>query len=123
MKRVLIIALLMLATAWTSARAQDPGAAPSISEVRSVDLRTAPEIPAAPRPAGLVTNRPTMPMADYIAAKNAAAAHQAPGRTQTSAAAPPLPAGVTLSTQVAANNEAQTTGGNQFPPDGDIATS
>src|SRR5207253_5730721 len=106
-----------------AAPAQDAGTAPSVSEARSIDLRIAPEIPAVPRPAGLVTNRPTMPMADYVAAKNAAAARQAPRRTRPNAAAPPSTSGVTLFTQVAASNEAQTTGGNQFPPDGDIATS
>src|SRR5439155_5014636 len=63
-----------------------------------------------------------MPMADYIAAKNAAAARPTAGRAEPGATPPPA-AGVTLFTQVAANNEAQTTGGNQFPPDGDIATS
>ncbi len=106
-----------------TARAQDAGTQPPLTEVRVVDLRTAPEIPAVPRPAGLVTNRPTMPMADYIAAKNAAAARQTPGQTRDGAAAPPSASGVTLFTQVAATNEAQTSGGNQFPPDGDIATS
>jgi hypothetical protein len=70
-----------------------------------------------------VTNRPTMPMADYVAAKNAAAARQAPGRRRPNAAAPPSTSGVTLFTQVAAAGEVQTTNGHQFPPDSDIATS
>src|SRR5437016_9404490 len=102
---VLAAAVAAAPVAW----AQDAGAAPSISEARSIDLRTAPEIPAVPRPAGLVTNRPTMPMADYIAAKNAAAARPTTGRAEPGVAAPPSAAGVTLFTQVAATNEAQNT--------------
>src|SRR5438552_14645286 len=104
------------------ARAQDAGAALSISEPRSIDLRTTPEIPAVPRPAGLVTNRPTMPMVDYVAAKNAAAARPGAGRVKPGAAAPST-SGVSLFTQVGSVNESQTAGGSRVPPDGDIATS
>jgi hypothetical protein len=71
---------------------------------------------------GLAINRPTMPMADYVAAKNAAAA-QASGQRKPGAAAPPVSSDVTLFTQVGSTNETQTTGGNQLPPGGDIATS
>src|SRR5205823_1660601 len=106
-----------------SARAQDAGTELRASESRLVDLRTAPAIAAVPQPAGLVTNRPTMPMADYVAAKNAAAARQAPERTRPNAAAPPSTSGVTLFTQVAAADEVQTANGHRFPPDSDIATS
>ena len=59
-------------------------------------------------------------MADYLAAKNAAAAKVGAARPQT-AAAPPPAAGVSLYTQVGSTNESQTTGGNRFPPDGDVA--
>jgi len=89
---------------------------------QSVDLKSAPEVAAVPRPANLAINRPTMPMADYIAAKNAAAA-RAPSAAKGGGAAPPPATGVSLYIQVASTNEAQTTGGNVFPPDGDVATS
>jgi hypothetical protein len=105
-----------------NARAQDAGTKKQLSEVRSVDLRTAPEIPAVPRPAGFATNRPTMPMADYLAAKNAAAARTGAGRAKPGAAATPSASGVTLFTQVGSANESQTAGP-YFPPDSDIATS
>ena len=106
-----------------AARAQDVRIEPQLSEPRSIDLQTAPEIPPMARPAGLVTNRPTMPMADYVAAKKAASAHQMPAPAKPGATAPPAASDVTLYTQVAGPNEAQTSGGNRFPPDGDIATS
>jgi hypothetical protein len=54
-------------------RAQGGEAQISTGPARSVDLRTAPEVPPVPPPPGLVTNRPTIPMADYLAAKRAAA--------------------------------------------------
>src|SRR5947199_9030527 len=38
-------------------------------------------------------------------------------------AAPPVSSNVTLYTQVGSTNQSQTTGGNRFPPGGDIATS
>src|SRR5207244_2842890 len=63
-----------------TASAQDTGIQISVDAAKSVDLRTAPELPAVPRPAGLVTNRPTIPMADYLAAKNAAAARAPSGK-------------------------------------------
>ena len=112
---------------WTAAAAtaaeQEKSRQVTLDPPRSVDLRSAPEIPAVPRPADLVTNRPTMPMADYIAAKSAAAARQTPEQSRPDAAAPPPATGVSLAVQVPGANEAQTTGGNQFPPDADIATS
>jgi hypothetical protein len=93
-----------------------------VDAAKLVDLRTAPELPAVPRPADVVTNRPTMPMADYLTAKNAAAAKLGAGRPQTGTAPPPA-TGVTLYTQVGSTNESQTTSGNVLPPDGDVATS
>jgi hypothetical protein len=104
-----------------SATAQDASMQISVGPAKTIDLRTAPEVPAAAAPAGLAINRPTMPMADYIAAKNAAAA-RAPGQAKPGAA-PPSTTGVTLYAQVGSTNETQTTGGNLLPPDGDIATS
>jgi hypothetical protein len=103
------------------ASAQETGKQARITAVTTIDLKTAPELTAVPRPADLVINRPTIPMADYIAAKNAAAAKPGVSRQQP-AAAPPANS-VTLFTQVASTNESQTTGGNRLPPDGDIATS
>src|SRR5437588_5038035 len=103
-------------------RAQDNGTRITIDAAKSVDLRTAPELPAVPRPPDLVTNRPTMPMADYLAAKNAAAAKLGGARPQSGTAPPPA-AGVSLYTQVGSTNESQTTGANVLPPDGDVATS
>jgi hypothetical protein len=63
-----------------------------------------------------------MPMADYLAAKNAAAANLGALRQQPVPALPPA-SGVTLFTQAGSTNELQTTGGNVLPPGGDIATS
>src|SRR5207302_7511717 len=114
--------LAVCATISSPASGQDKGSQASFSVVTTVDLKTAPELPAVPRPADLVINRPTIPMADYVAAKNAAAAKPDAARQQP-AAAPPPATGVTLFTQVASTNESQTTGGNVFPPGGDIATS
>jgi hypothetical protein len=111
------------AVAAATAGAQETGTRVDISEVQSVDLKTAPEIPAVLPPAGLVINRPTMPMADYVAAKDAAAAHPGSRGAPSGAAAPPSTYGVTLYTQIGSVNESQTTGGTQFPPGGDIATS
>jgi hypothetical protein len=115
-------ALLLTPAAITPrANAQETRLQGSIGPAKTVDLATAPELPAVPRPEGLLINQPTMPMADYIAAKNAAAAH-APGQAKPGVA-PPVSSTVTLYTQVGSTNETQTTGGNRFPPDGDIATS
>src|SRR5207248_10384010 len=55
-----------------AASAQDVPLRGTAEKARLVDLQTAPEVAPVPRPADLVTNRPTIPMADYIAAKNAA---------------------------------------------------
>ena len=55
------------------ASAQDKGQQVSIAGGTIIDLKTAPEVPSVGPPAGLVTNRPTIPMADYLAAKRAAA--------------------------------------------------
>ena len=114
--------LMVCAAIAATASAQDAGLKISSDAARSIDLRTAPEVPAVPRPPGLVTSRPTIPMADYVAAKNAAAA-RAPGQAKPAMAAPPVSSNVTLYTQVGSTNESQTTGGNRFPPGGDIATS
>src|SRR5439155_18916467 len=104
------------------ASAQDTGTRITSGAAKTVDIGTAPEVvPVAP-PAGLAINRPMMPMADYLAAKDAAAA-RAPGQAKPGAAAPPPATGVTLYTQVGSTNETQTTGGNLLPPGGDIATS
>jgi hypothetical protein len=114
--------LAMLAAIAPPATAQDTGIRITVDAAKSVDLRTVPELPAVPRPPGLVTNRPTIPMADYLAAKNAAAAKSGAARPQTGAAPPPA-AGVSLYAQVGSTDESQTTGGNVLPPDGDVATS
>jgi hypothetical protein len=113
--------LLTFAAIVPTASAQERRLEGNVGPAKTVDLATAPELPAAPRPEGLAINRPTLPMADYIAAKNAAAAH-APGQAKPGAALPPS-TGVTLYAQVGSTNETQTTGGSRSPPDGDIATS
>ena len=64
------------------ASAQSSGLQISSDAAQSVDLSSAPEVPGVARPADLVTNRPTIPMADYIAAKNAAAARARAGKTR-----------------------------------------
>jgi hypothetical protein len=112
--------LLTFAAIAPTASAQETRLQGNVGPAKTVDLMTAPELPAAPRPEGLAINRPTMAMADYIAAKNAAA--HAPGQAKPGVA-PPVSSTVTLYAQVGSTNETQTTGGNQFPPDGDIATS
>ena len=50
-----------------------------------------PRLAPVARPTGLAINRPTIPMADYVAAKNAATA-RAPGQAKPGAA-PPRPPG------------------------------
>jgi hypothetical protein len=104
-----------------TASAQDTGLQISGDAAKSVDLKTASEVAAVARPADLAINRPTMPMADYLAAKNAAAA-RAPGQAKPGAtpAAPPSTE-ISLYTQVPGPNQSQSGGG--LPPDGDIATS
>src|SRR5439155_26910341 len=92
------------------ASAQDTGIRITVDAAKSVDLNTAPEAPAMLRPADLNINRPTIPMTDYLAAKNAAAGKVGAARPQTGAAPPPA-AGVSLYTQVGSTNESQTTGG------------
>ena len=67
---VLLAALTAMAGA---ASAQGGGAQITTGAARSVDLRTAPEVPSVPQPPGLVSNRPTIPMAEYLAAKRAVA--------------------------------------------------
>jgi hypothetical protein len=104
------------------ASAQDNGTRITVDAAKSVDLRTAPEVPDTPRPTDLVSNRPTIPMADYLAAKNTAAAKPGVARPQP-AAAPPSNSTVTLFSQAGSTNQSQTTGGNVLPPNGDIATS
>src|SRR6266403_1375189 len=100
------------------ASAQSSGLQLSSDAAQTVDLSSAPEVPGVARPADLVTNRPTIPMAGYVAAKNAAAA-RAPGQAKPGAASPSA-TDVTLYAQVASTNESQSC---CFPPDGDIATS
>jgi hypothetical protein len=99
------------------ASAQDTGMQVSTGDGKSIDLASAPEVPTVAAPAGLAINRPTIPMADYVAAKNAAAAKAGQAKP---GAAPPSSANVTLFAQVASTNENQSC---CFPPDGDIATS
>jgi hypothetical protein len=101
-----------------TASAQNTGLQLSSDAVEPVDLNSAPEVAPVARPTGLAINRPTIPMADYAAAKNAAAA-RAPGQAKPGAA-PPSTTGVTLFAQVASTNQTQSC---CFPPDGDIATS
>jgi hypothetical protein len=113
--------LLTFAAIAPTASAQERRLEGNVGPAKTVDLATAPELPAAPRPEGLAINRPTLPTADYIAAKNATAAH-APGQAKPGAA-PPVSSNVTLYAQVGSTNETQTTGGSRSPPDGDIATS
>ena len=55
------------------ASAQDKGLQAGTGPGQAADPNTAPEVAAAPRPANLAINRPTIPMADYLAAKRAAA--------------------------------------------------
>jgi hypothetical protein len=100
------------------ASAQDTGPQVSSDAVQSRDLSSAPEVPTVAAPAGLAINRPTIPMADYVAAKNAAAA-KAPGKAKPGGA-PPSSSDVTLFAQVASTNENQSC---CLPPDGDVATS
>ena len=69
------------------------------------------------RPTGLAINRPTIPMADYVAAKNAATG--AGARTSKTRRRAPATTGVTLFAQVASTNQTQSC---CLPPDGDIAT-
>jgi hypothetical protein len=119
--RVIASAALLAVSAAIAptANAQDTGLQLSTDPAKSVNLKTAPEVPAVALPAGLAINRPTIPMADYVAAKNAAAARAPSGAK--GGAAPPSTTGVSLYTQVAGPNQSQSGGG--FPPDGDIATS
>src|SRR5438105_2163619 len=100
------------------AGAQVNGLQGSTGEGQSVDLKMAPEMTAAPRPANLAINRPTIPLANYAAAKNAAA--RAPGKAKPRPAAPPSTTDVSLVAQSPTVNQAQSC---CFPPDGDIATS
>jgi hypothetical protein len=76
------VLLLTFAAIALPASAQERRLEGNVGPAKTVDLATAPEMPAAPRPEDLAINRPTIPMADYIAAKNAAAAH-APGASKT----------------------------------------
>jgi hypothetical protein len=100
------------------AGAQDTGLQISSDAAQKIDLSRAPEVPAVAPPAGLAINRPTIPMANYVAAKKAAAA-RAPGQAKRGAA-PPVSSDVTLYAQVGSTNQTQSC---CFPPDGDIATS
>src|SRR5439155_22331930 len=117
-------AAFMAVSAAIAPTASAQGTGPEIKSDggKGIDMKTAPEVAPVAAPAGLSINRPTIPMADYVAAKNAAAA-RASGQIRPGAAAPPVSSDVTLYAQVGSTNETQTTGGNQFPPDGDIATS
>jgi hypothetical protein len=113
------VALLAVSTAIAPpAGAQDTGIQISGDAAKTIDLNSAPKVAAAPRPEGLSINRPTIPMADYVAAKNAAAAH-APSGARPSAA-PPSSTNVSVYAQSRSTNQTQSC---CFPPDGDIATS
>jgi hypothetical protein len=114
--------LLAISAALPSQASAQDGQQASFTAFTTIDLKNAPEVPAVPRPPGLIINRPTIPMADYVAAKNAAAAKPGASRQQP-AAAPPSNTTVTLFTQAGSTNESQTTGGSRSPSDGDIATS
>jgi hypothetical protein len=72
------IVLAVLTAMTAAANAQGTGLQITAGAAQSVDLKTAPEVPSLRPPPGLVTSRPTIPMADYLAAKRAAAlkAHQ-----------------------------------------------
>ena len=111
--------LAVLGALTCPASAQDKSPQGSTGAGQSVDLKTAPEMTAAPRPANLAINRPTIPLANYIAAKNAAAA-RAPGKAKPGPIAPPSTTDVSLVVQSPTVNQAQSC---CFPPDGDIATS
>jgi hypothetical protein len=114
-------AALLAATAVIAspAGALDNGPQGSTGEGQSVDLQTAPEMTGAPRPANLAINRPTMPLANYLAAKYAAAA-RAPGKGKPGPAAPRSATDLSLVGQAPTVNQTQSC---CFPPDGDIATS
>jgi hypothetical protein len=114
-------AALMAASAVIAspAGAQDNGLKGSTGAGQSVDLKTAPEMTAAPRPANLAINRPTIPLANYGAAKNAVAA-RVPGKAKPGPVAPPSTTDVSLVTQAPTVNQSQSC---CFPPDGDIASS
>jgi hypothetical protein len=109
--------LAVLGALTCPASAQDKSPQGSTGAGQSVDLKTAPEMTAAPRPANLAINRPTIPLANYVAA-NAAAA-RAPGKAKPGPAAPST-TDVSLVAQSGTVNQAQSC---CFPPDGDIATS
>jgi len=74
--------LVLCAVIASPASAEDAQLQGSTGTGQSVDLATAPEVKPAAPPAGLAINRPTIPMADYIAAKNAAAARARAGKTR-----------------------------------------
>src|SRR5258706_14279051 len=98
--------------------AQDKGLQAGTGTGQAADLNTAPEVTAAPRPANLAINRPTIPIANYVAAKNATA--RAPGKAKRGPVAPPSTTDVSMVVQSGTVNQSQSC---CFPPDGDIATS
>jgi hypothetical protein len=112
--------LMAFAAIIPAASAQNTNRKVKIDAAKTVDLNTAPDVPAVPWPADLNINRPTMPMADYLAAKNAAAARVGPAVDETGGNTPPA-TGVTFYTQAPVTNQSQA--GGTVPPDGDIATS
>jgi hypothetical protein len=67
------VVLAVLTAMTAAANAQGMGPQITAGAAQSVDLKTAPEVPSVRPPAGLVTSRPTIPIADYLAAKRAAA--------------------------------------------------
>jgi hypothetical protein len=102
------------------AGAQD---APIVAQINSdqavtLDLSTAPELPNAPLPQGIFFNRPTMPMAEYLAAQRRAVGGKAADKAAAAHEGPDT--ALSLYFQSPSLNET-TFGG--FPPDGDIATS
>jgi hypothetical protein len=112
-------ALLASAVIASPAHALDNGLQAKTGEGQSVDLTTAPEVTAVPRPANLATNRPTMPLANYVAAKYAAAARAA-GKAKPRQTASQSATDVSLVLQSPTVDQTQSC---CFPPDGDIATS
>jgi len=94
--------------------------APTIGEAGATDVReqeisSAPNLPSAPMPAGFVANRPTMPIAQYLAAK-AARPVPATGKGATQQLGPSV-SGTGIAGAIV--NETQT---GLIPPDGDIAS-
>jgi hypothetical protein len=89
----------------------------SADQAATLDLRTAPKLPNPPVPQGVVFNRPTMPMADYLAAQRRPVGTKPADEAAAAATAP----GTALSLYYQTTSINETLFGG-FPPDGDIAT-